>query len=94
MVSKFYILISFIFRFLVDIKNKEHVPQKYRLRAVIVQDGSYYDGHHYAFIQPANTNDWLKFNDAIIEKVTFEQVLYVRYLSYHSIFIYCSTYIL
>jgi ubiquitin carboxyl-terminal hydrolase 7 len=49
---------------------------KYVLQSVVVHVGEYGVGHYYSYVRPDIENDsWYRFNDDIVEKVSFQEVV-------------------
>lgn len=49
------------------------VRNLYKLHSVLVHSGGVHGGHYYAYIRPASSGKWLKFDD---EKVSYAVTLF------------------
>ena len=59
-----------------DIQEEEKPFALYALQAVVVHAGEYGSGHYYSYVRPdVCTGDWYRFNDHIVSKVTFAEVI-------------------
>lgn len=48
----------------------------FELQAVVVHMGEYGSGHYYAYVRPdVRTDDWYRFNDEVVTKVRFAEVV-------------------
>lgn len=57
-----------------------HFPEKYHLYAVLVHVGKHLNGgHYYTYIRDFNENQWYKFNDMEVKKVTSEEAIIQNY---------------
>lgn len=58
-----------------DVKSEEESLCLYDLQAVVVHAGEYGSGHYYAYVRPdIRSNDWYRFNDHDVTKVSFKDV--------------------
>ena len=58
------------------IKEGEEDFAQYDLQAVVVHVGEYGAGHYYAYVRPdVNSDSWYRFNDDIVDKVSFQDVV-------------------
>lgn len=59
-----------------DIQENEKPAAKYILQSIVIHVGEYGAGHYYAYVRPdVRINDWYRFNDHIVEKVAYEDVI-------------------
>jgi ubiquitin carboxyl-terminal hydrolase 7 len=59
-----------------DIQEEEKPSALYLLQSVVVHAGEYGSGHYYAYVRPNICNDdWYRFNDHVVSKVTFREVI-------------------
>ena len=48
----------------------------YDLQSVLIHAGQYGVGHYYAYVRPSvKSNTWYRFNDDVVEEVTFQDVI-------------------
>eukprot|EP00531_Pseudo-nitzschia_arenysensis_P012961 CAMPEP_0116137966 /NCGR_PEP_ID=MMETSP0329-20121206/12522_1 /TAXON_ID=697910 /ORGANISM="Pseudo-nitzschia arenysensis, Strain B593" /LENGTH=402 /DNA_ID=CAMNT_0003632901 /DNA_START=56 /DNA_END=1264 /DNA_ORIENTATION=+ len=68
------------------IDAEENDPRsEYELQAVIVHVGEYDVGHYYAYVRPdIEKNEWYRFNDDNVDKVSFEDVITDAYGGKHT----------
>jgi ubiquitin carboxyl-terminal hydrolase 7 len=59
-----------------DIQEEEKPSALYALQSVVVHAGEYGSGHYYSYVRPNICNDdWYRFNDHVVSKVTFKEVI-------------------
>jgi hypothetical protein len=70
---EFYETIEFEDKFFSPTADKE-LAQKYKLYSVLVHSGAPQGGHYYAYIRP-DGEQWLKFDDETVTKVTDREAI-------------------
>jgi ubiquitin carboxyl-terminal hydrolase 7 len=57
-------------------KEGDEKLTQYELHGIVVHVGEYGAGHYYAYVRPDMSRDiWYRFNDHVVEKVSFEDVI-------------------
>ena len=59
-----------------DIQESETSRACYALQSVVIHVGEFGSGHYYAYVRPdVLSSDWYRFNDHVITKVSFDEVV-------------------
>ncbi|CAB9516840.1 Probable ubiquitin carboxyl-terminal hydrolase FAF [Seminavis robusta] len=59
-----------------DIQDEEKPAAIYSLQSVVVHAGEYGSGHYYSYVRPdIQSDDWYRFNDHVVTKVSFDEVI-------------------